>query len=84
MYDHAFATEYLAFDAVRQIRTSADKPLDLCSTLQLRAIRRIANGYPFKEVQEPLVVQGEIRDAHVAAAEEMGMTLAAGLDAGIF
>ena len=28
----------------------------------LRAIRRIAGGYPFNEVQEPLIVQGEIRE----------------------
>jgi len=50
----------------------------------LRAIRRIANGYPFREVQEPLVVRGEILAEHLAKAEELGMTLAAGLDAGIF
>ena len=50
----------------------------------LRAIRRIANGYPFKEVQDPLVVQGEVKEEHVSAAEELGMTLAAGLDAGIY
>jgi len=50
----------------------------------VRAIRRIANGYPFKEVQEPLVAQGAITDQHLALAEELGMTLAAGLDAGIY
>lgn len=50
----------------------------------LRAIRRIANGYPFKEVAEPLLVKGEILEEHLARAEELGMTLAAGIDAGIF
>jgi multimeric flavodoxin WrbA len=50
----------------------------------LRAIRRIANGYPFKEVAEPLVAKGEILEEHLATAEELGMTLAAGIDAGIF
>jgi multimeric flavodoxin WrbA len=50
----------------------------------LRAIRRIANGYPFKEVQEPLIAKGEITEDHLARAEELGMTLAAGLEAGIF
>jgi len=50
----------------------------------LRAIRRIANGYPFKEVSEPLIAQGEISSEHLARAEELGMTLAAGLEAGIF
>lgn len=50
----------------------------------LRAIRRIANGYPFAEVQEPLIVQGEVGSEHLQKAEELGMTLAAGLDAGIY
>jgi multimeric flavodoxin WrbA len=50
----------------------------------LRAIRRIANGYPFKEVQEPIVVQGEINSQHLERCKELGMTLAAGLEAGIF
>jgi multimeric flavodoxin WrbA len=50
----------------------------------LRAIHRIANGYPFKEVAEPLLVKGEILEEHLVRAEELGMTLAAGIDAGIF
>jgi multimeric flavodoxin WrbA len=50
----------------------------------LRAIRRIVGGYPFTEVQEPLIAQGEISSAHLERAEELGMTLAAGLEAGIF
>ena len=50
----------------------------------IRAIRRIANGYPFKEVQEPVLAQGELTDDHIGACEELGMTLAAGLEAGIF
>ena len=50
----------------------------------LRAIRRIANGYPFKEVQEPVIAQGEIVQADIDRCKELGMTLAAGLEAGIF
>ena len=50
----------------------------------LSAIRRIANGYPFNEVQEPLIARGPVRDEDLSAAEELGMTLAAGLDAGIY
>ena len=50
----------------------------------LRAIHRIAGGYPFREVQEPLIVQGDIHEQHLQQAEELGMTLAAGLDAGIY
>ena len=50
----------------------------------LRAIRRIANGYPFKEVQDPVIAQGEVTAEHLSRCEELGMTLAAGLAAGIF
>ena len=50
----------------------------------LRAIRRIGNGYPFTEVQEPVIARGEVSDAHLAACEELGLALAAGLEAGIY
>ena len=50
----------------------------------LRAIRRIANGYPFTEVQEPLIVKGQIRTTDLNNAMELGMSIAAGLDAGIY
>ncbi|NIP15740.1 MAG: flavodoxin [Pseudomonadales bacterium] len=50
----------------------------------LSAIRRIANGYPFKEVQEPVIARGEITAEHVLSCEELGLALAAGLEAGIF
>lgn len=50
----------------------------------LRAIRRIANGYPFREVQEPVVVTGTVSDADLQRCAELGLTLAAGLEAGIY
>ena len=50
----------------------------------LRAVRRIANGYPFKEVQEPIIARGEVTGDHITRCEELGLTLAAGLEAGIF
>jgi multimeric flavodoxin WrbA len=50
----------------------------------VRAVRRIANGYPFREIQEPLIAVGGVTEEHLARAEELGMTLAAGLDAGIY
>ena len=50
----------------------------------LRAIRRIANGYPFHEVQDPIVVQGDVTKADLERCTELGMTLAAGLESGIF
>ena len=50
----------------------------------VRAIHRIANGYPFNEVQEPLIAKGTLTDDHLERCRELGMTLAAGLEAGIF
>lgn len=50
----------------------------------LKAIRRIANGYPFTEVQEPVIARGELEQPHLEACRELGMALAAGLEAGIY
>lgn len=50
----------------------------------LTAIRRIGNGYPFTEVQDPVVAKGGVDETHLAACRELGMALAAGLEAGIY
>ncbi len=50
----------------------------------VNAIQRIANGYPFVEVHEALIAKGEVTDEHLQACRELGLTLAAGLEAGIF
>lgn len=50
----------------------------------LRAIRRIAPGYPLKEVADPIIARGELLTAHLDACRELGTLLAAGLEAGIF
>ena len=50
----------------------------------VREIERIARGYPFTAVAEPLIVRGPPTEAGLNAARELGMTLAAGLSAGIF
>lgn len=48
------------------------------------AIQRIANGYPFVQVHEPFIANDEITGAHLQACRELGLTLAAGLEAGIY
>ena len=48
------------------------------------AIQRIAKGYPFTEVCAPLIVKGALKKADLVAARELGLTLAAGLEAGIY
>jgi len=50
----------------------------------LVSIERIALGYPLKKVYEPVVAKGRITDEVLTRCEELGMTLAAGCDAGIY
>ncbi|HKU36974.1 MAG TPA: NAD(P)H-dependent oxidoreductase [Polyangiales bacterium] len=53
-------------------------------TFAVQYIERIARGYPLKRVAEPIVVVGEVTSAAEARCEELGETLAAGLELGIF
>lgn len=48
------------------------------------SIRRIATGMRWREVLAPVLVVGEISPDHEDAAHELGATLAAGIDEGIF
>jgi len=48
------------------------------------AIHRICKGYNFKEVQSPVIVVGDLKDEHRVLCEELGMAMAAGLEAGVF
>ena len=48
------------------------------------SIERIAKGLAWKQVQEPLICSGAWQDAFLDQCEELGMTMAAGLEAGFF
>ena len=50
----------------------------------LTAIRRIAKGYPFIEVQEPVIARGELTAAHVQQCRDLGTALALGLEMSLF
>ncbi len=50
----------------------------------VRAIHRIAKGYPLKEVQEPLISRGDITNEMLERCEELGMFMAAGAEANLF
>jgi multimeric flavodoxin WrbA len=50
----------------------------------VREIRRIGTGYRFQEVQEPVIVRGIPDAAALAKCRELGLALAAGLEAGIW
>src|SRR5689334_20952218 len=49
-----------------------------------RAIESITTGLRWKAVQEPLVLRGAWQEGFVAQVEELGMAVAAGLEAGVF
>jgi multimeric flavodoxin WrbA len=49
-----------------------------------RAIERIATGYGWRAVAEPLILKGEIDTAGLRQCRDLGEALAAGLASGIF
>ena len=49
-----------------------------------RAIETITTGLRWKAVQEPLILRGEWRKEFVGQCEELGLAMAAGLEAGVF
>ena len=50
----------------------------------ITSVHRILTGLSVKEVQEPVLIAGEFDPARLSECEELGMTMAAGLEAGIF
>lgn len=50
----------------------------------LSAIRRIAKGYPLREVQPPIVCRGALTEETLARCEELGTLMAAGLELGMY
>ena len=50
----------------------------------VRAIERIANGYPLQRFAEPIISRGTPDDATLTACSELGTSLAAGLELGIY
>ena len=50
----------------------------------LASIERICIGYPFKKVLEPVIARGKIDAVTIGRCEELGQTIAAGCDAGIY
>jgi multimeric flavodoxin WrbA len=50
----------------------------------LTAIERIIKGLGWRTLAAPVIVVGDVDPAHLEACRELGMTFAAGLDAGLF
>ena len=49
-----------------------------------RGVETIVTGLRWRAVQEPLVLRGDWQEEFVQPCEEMGMAMAAGLEAGVF
>jgi len=49
----------------------------------IRAVRTIVTGLRWREAREPLLMRGDWREEFVGQCEELAMTIAAGLDAGV-
>lgn len=50
----------------------------------LTSLRRILTGLKVREVQEPVMIIGEFDESRLVECRELGMTMAAGLEAGVF
>ncbi|MDH3689064.1 MAG: flavodoxin family protein [Gammaproteobacteria bacterium] len=48
------------------------------------SVERIVTGLRWRAVQEPIVMSGVFREEWIEPCEELGMVMAAGLEAGIF
>ena len=53
-------------------------------TGSLGSIEKICLGFQFKKIHQPLVSRGPVTEAMLAACEELGQTIAAGCQAGIY
>lgn len=50
----------------------------------ISSMRRILTGLAVREVQQPVLIAGEFDESRLGECEELGLTLAAGLEAGVF
>ena len=50
----------------------------------INSITRILKGLAIKQIQEPVLIVGDVDDSQLKECEELGMIMAAGLESGIF
>ena len=50
----------------------------------ISSMRRILTGLAVREVQEPVLLVGEFDESRLQECEDLGLTMAAGLEAGVF
>jgi|SRR5271157_2766497 len=71
--DRVFRKPYVVFISAGNDGTGA-----------LRAVERIALGYKFKMVYDPVISKGKLTEDDLVKCRELGSTLAAGCQAGIY
>jgi multimeric flavodoxin WrbA len=50
----------------------------------ISSITRILTGLSVRQVQDPVLIAGEFDETRLSECEELGMTMAAGLESGVF
>jgi len=50
----------------------------------IESMRRILTGLAVREVQPPVLIAGDFDESRLSECEELGLTMAAGLEAGVF
>ena len=50
----------------------------------IKSITRILKGLAIKQIQEPVLIVGDVDNSQLIECEELGMIMAAGLESGIF
>lgn len=50
----------------------------------LSSIERIARGYPLRQIQDAIICKGEVTPEAIEACETLGLTVAAGLEMGVY
>ena len=48
------------------------------------SVTRVVTGLRWREIAEPIVVVGEVKQEHLDTCREMGMTFALGLETGVY
>ena len=78
------------YEGARESRAVFRKPYALVVSAgndgrgTVAAVERICTGYPFKKILEPVVARGEVTRDVLARCGELGQTIAAGCEAGIY
>lgn len=76
------------YEAVREKMFGKSYSILICAgndgTGALSSIERIIAGFKMKRVQEPIINRGKISQEILAKCSELGQTLAAGMDLGIY